>query len=142
MSDAIDVVRRLEEAWASWDGDTVRELLSPDLVQHTEHTGGGHPIDALIQANEGVRMAMPDVQRTIEDIFEEGDKVALRIRMQGTNTGGFPWFGIPANGKSVDTDWISIYRVQDGKVVEHWAQMDVPKMMMQLGAMPAPGDEM
>jgi hypothetical protein len=28
-----------------------------------------------------------------------------------------------------------------GKVVETWAQMDIPKMMMQLGAMPGPGGE-
>ena len=75
------------------------------------------------------------------DIFGEGDFVVSHVRMTGTNSGGLPWFGIPANGRKVDTDWITIYRLADGKVVETWAQMDIPKMMMQLGAMPAPGGE-
>ncbi len=51
------------------------------------------------------------------------------------NSGGLPWFGIPANDRSVDMQWISEYRVQDGKVVAHWAQMDLPTMMTQLGTM-------
>jgi len=37
-------------------------------------------------------------------------------------------------------DWISIYRLENGKVngkvAESWAQMDVPRLMMQLGAIP------
>ena len=61
------------------------------------------------------------------------------IRMTGTNTGGLEWAGLPANDKAIDTDWIQISRHgQDGKIVETWAQMDIPKMMVQLGAMSAP----
>jgi hypothetical protein len=37
----------------------------------------------------------------------------------------------------VDFHWIQISRHdQDGRVVETWAQIDVPKLMTQLGAMP------
>ena len=135
MTDAVGVVRRLEEAWASFDHDTVRELWDPRFAEHAQHLGNPGDLDAAITANEGVRMAFPDVARTVEDIFGEGDKVVVRVRMQGTNSGGLPWFGIPANDRSVDVQWISEYQVRDGKVVAHWAQMDLPTMMMQLGAM-------
>jgi len=139
VSNAADVVRRLEEAWASYDADTVRSLISPDHVQHTEHVGGGGDIDMVIQGMPLFRAAFPDCERTIEDLFAEGDKAVVRIRMRGTNEGGLPWFGIPANGLKVDVEWISIYRVDGDQVVEHWAQMDIPRMMMQLGAMPGMG---
>ena len=57
----------------------------------------------------------------------------------GTNDGGIAWAGVPANGKPIDTDWIQISRhADDGTIVETWAQMDLPKMMVQVGAMPAP----
>jgi predicted ester cyclase len=139
VSDAAEFVRRLEDAWASFDHDTVRQLWASDMVEHTHHTGGGNGLDVAIQNNEGVRTAFPDCRRTIEDIFADGDKVVARVRMQATNEGGLPWFGIPANGNRVDVEWISEYRVADGKVVEHWTQMDVAKLMQQLGAIPAPG---
>ena len=59
--------------------------------------------------------------------------------MTGTNDGGITWAGVPANGKPVDTDWIQISRyADDGTIVETWVEMDIPKMMMQVGAMPAP----
>jgi predicted ester cyclase len=47
--------------------------------------------------------------------------------------------GVPANGNKVDTQWISIYRLSNGKVVEHRAVMDIAGMMQQLGAIPSPG---
>ena len=62
--------------------------------------------------------------------------------MQGTNTGeAIAWAGLSEpTGKVVDFDWIQISRhTEDGRIAETWAQMDIPMMMMQLGAMPAPG---
>lgn len=131
-----DVVRRLEGAWASYEHDTAREIMGSTWEEHAQHLGSKPDIEDAVQSNEGVRMAFPDAIRTIEDIFSEGDKVVVRIRMQGTNKGGLPWFGIPANDAKVDCQWISIYRLADGKVVERWAQQDVPTLMQQLGAMP------
>ena len=92
-------------------------------------------------AHQQSMQAFPDRQNEVLDIFGEGDQVVAHVRMTGTNTGGLPWFGIPANDHKVDTDWITIYRLEGGRVVETWAQMDIPRMMMQLGAMPGMGGE-
>ena len=62
--------------------------------------------------------------------------MVARCRMTGTNRGGLPWFGIPANDRAIDIEYIQILRIEDGSVKETWAQMDLPKLMMQLGAMP------
>lgn len=82
--------------------------------------------------------AFPDRQQEVLDLFGDGDKVGSCVRMTGTNQWGLPWFGIPANGKAVDLQWITIYTLEDGKVVETNAQMDIPTMMTQLGAAPPP----
>ena len=140
--DNIGVVRRLEEAYNTQDLDVLDELIADDFVAHTPGS------DQIPPGREGIKMAhqmsmqtFPDRRVEIEDIFAEGDLVVVRQRLTGTNTGGLPWFGIPANDKAVDTEDIQILRVQHGKVHETWAQMNLPKMMMQLGAMPGPGGE-
>ena len=136
--DNIDVVRKLEEAYNKADYDAVDGLLAADFTPHTPGSETMPPgIEGAKLADQGTHQAFPDRKQEILDIIGEGDRVVAHIRMTGTNTGGLPWFGIPANGAKVDTDWIQISRHgPDGKIVETWAQMDIPKLMMQLGAMP------
>ena len=143
MSDVernIDVVRRLEQAYRDRDYDTVRACVAANLVAHTrgsEMLPAG--VEGAIAANEGGWTYFPDRTTEIEDVFGEGDRVTTHVRMRGTNTGGLDWAGIPPSDKKVDTDWIQISRhAEDGTIVETWAQMDLPKMMVQLGAMPGP----
>jgi predicted ester cyclase len=137
----IDVVRRLEDAYNRRDYSVLADLVRDDLVAHTpsaDPTGQKHV--GLQANNEGAYSAFPDKRTTIEDIFGEDDYVIARVRNRGTNTGGLPWFGIPANDAKIDLQWIQISRHDaDGKIAETWAQMEVPKLMQQLGAMPSPG---
>lgn len=139
--DNVSIVRRLEEAYGKADYDTVRELISPEFVPHTPGSEGMPPgVEGAVAADQGTWTAFPDKKTEILDIFGEGDKVVSHVRMTGTNTGGLPWFGIPANDAKIDTDWVQISRHDaDGMLVETWSQMDLPKLMVQLGAMPAPG---
>ena len=143
MSDAarnIEVVERLEKAYNERDNDTVRACLATDFVAHTpgmEMVPAG--VEGAIAANEGSFSFFSDKQSEILEIFGEGDRVVSHVRMTGTNDGGISWAGVPANGKPIDTDWIQVSRhADDGTIVETWAQMDLPKMMMQVGAMPTP----
>jgi predicted ester cyclase len=143
MSDVarnVELVRRLEQAYNERDNDTVRASVAADLVAHTpgaEMMPSG--VEGAIAANEGSHSAFPDRRTEIMEIFGDGDRVVSHVQMTGTNDGGLPWAGVPANGKQVDFDWIQISRhADDGTIEETWAQIDVPKMMVQLGAMPAP----
>jgi predicted ester cyclase len=134
------VVRQIEEAWNANQLDKLDALFAPGFTMHSG------PPPQLPQGLEGAKMthgmamqAMPDRKTQIQDIIADGDQVAVRVRITGTNTGGFPWLNIPANGNKVDTEWISIYTLKDGKVTEHRAVMDLMGLMQQLGALPAPG---
>jgi predicted ester cyclase len=71
--------------------------------------------------------------------FGEGDRVVARIQDRGTNTGGLPWFGIPANGRVMDMGWVQITRHgRDGRIIEMWALADLPSLLSQLGAVAKP----
>lgn len=136
----IEVVQQLERAYQARDSDTIRECLAADFVAHTpgaEMVPAG--VEGAIAANEGTFTFFSDMRTEILEIFGEGDRTVSHVRMTGTNDGGIAWAGVPANDKPIDTDWIQISRhAGDGTIVETWAQMDIPKMMMQVGAMPAP----
>ena len=144
MSDVernIDVVRRLEDLYNRRDYAQIGDLVRDDLIAHTP-SSDQRPQDneGLIANNEGAYAGFPDKRTEVLDTFGEGDRVVARIREVGTNTGGLPWLGIPANDAKVDFEWVQISRHDDeGKVAETWAQMETPKLMMQLGVMPAPG---
>ena len=139
----IGVFRRLEQAYADRDYDTVRSLLSEDFTPHTPGSEMMPPgADGAIASNEGSFSFMPDRRTEILDLFGEGDRTVAHVRMTGTNTGeAIAWAGLSEpTGKAVDFDWVQISRhLDDGRIAETWAQMDVPKMLVQLGAMPAPG---
>jgi predicted ester cyclase len=80
--------------------------------------------------------AFPLYELIAEDMIAEGDEVAVRATFRGTHQGEFS--GIPATGNEVEIPVFLIYRIEDGKIVEHWMQADVMGLLQQLGALPAP----
>lgn len=79
--------------------------------------------------------ALPDLQAIIHDQVADDDKVVTRKTLRGTHQG--PLFGIPPTGKTVDIEVIDILRVSDGKITDHWNNVDRLGLMQQLGAIPA-----
>src|SRR5207248_3978098 len=49
------------------------------------------------------------------------------------------FMGAPPSGKRVSVAYIDLLRFADGKMVEHWVQMDMLGLLQQIGALPAPG---
>jgi steroid delta-isomerase-like uncharacterized protein len=70
-------------------------------------------------------------------LIVEGDKVVMRFTVAGTHKG--PLMGIPATGKSYKAPGISVFRLANGKIVEHWGVFDQLSVMQQLGLVPVPG---
>lgn len=132
------IVRRfVEEIFNRGNMSVADELMAPDFVEH-EELPPGIPRDreGVKQMTTMMRSAFPDFKATIEDIIAEGNKVVIRMTWSGTQKGEF--MGIAPTGKSVSIGVIDIIRIADGKLVEHWGQMDSMGMMQQLGAIPAP----
>jgi steroid delta-isomerase-like uncharacterized protein len=93
---------------------------------------GMPPLDAEghRQYSQVMITAFPDLERTVEDLVAEGDKVVARWTARGTNTGDFN--GMPATGKVATSSGITIFRIADGRIVEEWSESDMLGLMQQL----------
>jgi len=45
---------------------------------------------------------------------------------------------VPATGREIAVDALSLMRIENGAIAEHWCVWDTPGLMQQIGAMPAP----
>ncbi len=87
--------------------------------------------DHIAAGEEG----MPEYELIADHIIAEDDMVSVIGRFAGTHTGSF--MGIPATGKSFADVPIHItYKVEGGKIVDHWMLVDNASLMQQLGLMP------
>jgi predicted ester cyclase len=131
------VVRRWIETFNNPDThQTEAEVLAPGYVAHAPGLPGPLDLEAWTQFTAAFVEAFPDLRLTVEDIFSRGDMVAARVAFRGTHLGEFQ--GIPPTDKQVAFSSIEIDRMVDGKVVEHWFEMDLLGLMRQLGAIPEP----
>jgi predicted ester cyclase len=85
---------------------------------------------------QSFKTGFPDSQYEINDIFGEGDKVAVDVTMRGTNTG--VWTGRPPTGKPIAVGVIYLFTVKDDKVQSLKFESNQMLFMQQLGWMPAP----
>ena len=86
---------------------------------------------------EWLRGGFSDLRVEVEDLIAEGDKVVARIRMTGTHDGEF--VGLQPTGRTWNYEHIHIFRLAEGKILEHWAVREDLKAMIQLGVVSAPG---
>ncbi len=132
--------RHFEGAWEQGNVDLLDELLAPDYVNHTPATpelpAGSEGVKAVVSM---FRSAMPDLRVVIEDMIAEGDKVASRYTLEGTHKGNL--FGVAPTGQQLSIKSITVERVSDGKIREHWRNTDELGMMRQLGVLAPPGEQ-
>ena len=79
--------------------------------------------------------AFPDMKLPLLDFVAEGEKVLVRLRVQGTHTGAFG--DMAATGLPIDIGVLDLFQIRDGVLIEHWALLDNLGMLKQLGAVPA-----
>jgi steroid delta-isomerase-like uncharacterized protein len=117
----------------------------PDVSQYVVDGYSDHsppPIQGLAAGATGLRQvfafalaAFGEFHHEIAASVAEGDKVASRVTGFGKHTGDF--LGVPATGKNVTMSGITIHRVTNGKLAEHWAQIDALSLLQQMGAVPS-----
>jgi len=79
----------------------------------------------------------PAYTMDIDLMVAEDDLVSVIGRFGGTHTG--PFMGIPATGKTFsDVPFHVTYRVDGGKIVDHWILLDSADLMQKLGLMASP----
>ncbi len=68
--------------------------------------------------------AVPDLEVLVEDVIAEEDRVAVRVTFMGRAVEGIQ--GFISAGVPLTVTAIGIFRIREGKVVEHWGLMASP----------------
>jgi predicted ester cyclase len=118
------------------------EMLTDEFLEHNPlDPSMGNDRKAALATFEAVLASAPDLKVEILDLVAAGDRIAIRARYSGTDSGtgwGAP-MGVPATGKPFSIEGIDVAVVDEGgKFREHYGLFDVPGLMMQLGMMPPP----
>lgn len=117
----------------------IDELLPEDYIDHNPPLPDLPPGRAgVMQSSLILANAFSDVVHTLHDQLAEGDKVMTRLTTRGTFTG--ECLGFQPTGKTVEVSGIAVHRIRDGKLVEHWANMDMAGFMTQVSEA-APSEE-
>ncbi len=116
--------------------EVVDELIAPDAVDHAAMPGMPPGREGVKMRMAMLRTAFPDLHLTLDDQVAEGETLANRFTIRGTNSGTF--MGMPATGKPVVVTGIDLIRWRDGQIAEHWVQLDMLGLLQQLGVIPTP----
>jgi steroid delta-isomerase-like uncharacterized protein len=132
------LVRRwFEEVWNQGREETIDELFATNGIGY-----GLGDTEAPVQGPAGIRPfvrnlrgAIPDIHMKIEDSIAEGDKVTVRITVEGTHQGG--QLGVAPTGRRIKIAGVVIIRIANGQIVEGWNSWDQLGLLRQIGALPA-----
>lgn len=117
--------------------DRAAEFVAPDYLDHSALPDQGPGLEGATQRWAMFTAAIPDMRITIEDVLAEGNKVVVRYSVEGSHRGEM--MGIPPTEKCFRISGINITRMAEGKLAEHWEQMDTLGLLQQLGVTPASG---
>ena len=125
---------RYVAAFNNHDVSLLRDVIAENYVQHNGRAGQGL---AGTQATiKGYFDTFPDMHMQLEDSIISGDKVVVRVTITATHSKpvqlgpNAPLF--PPTGKKLSWGDIEIWRVADGKFVEHWDQSDLAGLARQM----------
>jgi len=126
-------IQAFVDAINSQDWIRLDSLVATDFVRHSI-AAGEPPVRSRADLVRYLRReyeTFPDAQEMILDIFAEGEKVAVRHHFRGTQHGVMGSY-LPT-GKTMNAEYIAIYRVRNGQILEAWTEWDNLAGLRQLG---------
>lgn len=140
-----ETVRRYyEEAVEGGRVELLEELVAQDAINHdplsdeTLSPEEARGFEGFRRHVDVFREAFPDGTFAIEDLVAEDDMVLVRFTIEGTHEGRF--LGFEPTGNRVRFTNMVLYRLEDGKIVERWAESDKLALLQQLGVVPGPDE--
>jgi predicted ester cyclase len=129
-----EIVAAFHEALERRDGAAF-ELVAEDLVQHA---AGPQGRDGLRQTLATLDGDLDHPTAAVHRVIAQDDLVVVHLTMHGRHVAStMPLLaGLPPTGKAIAWDFIHIWRVADGSIVEHWACRDDVGLLAQVGGWP------
>jgi|SRR5271169_3074481 len=131
--DSKQTIQASVDAINSPDWIRLDSLVATDFVRHSI-AAGEPPVRSradLVRILRRQYETFPDAQEMILDIFAEGEKVAVRHYFCGAQHGAMGSY-LPT-GKTLNAEYIAIYRVRNGQILEAWDEWDNLAGLRQMG---------
>ena len=128
-------IQRFDDMFNKPDIRIADEIFAPHFVAHLPLA----PILDLPNIKsfvQGFYAAFPDFRQEVNDSIVTSNRLVLRVTYYGTHMGDF--MGIPATGRTVTMPGIGIFHIENGLIVENWAEIDVFGVMHQVSDVPSP----
>lgn len=91
--------------------DLAEKYMQPDYIQHNPNAATGiEGFKAFFSRFGGPLPIEPAIKRGLISVIAEGDLVMLNFVQDNKDSKGQPY----------KTTWFDAFRVQDGKIAEHW----------------------
>ncbi len=125
------IIRRyFDEVWNQGNMEVIDELVARDVSGQDAAIDETRTIETVKEVVVLLRTAFPDASYTIYDLIGENDKVVARWSLTGTHRGTY--LDVSPTEKRVILKGIIIFRLEDGKIVEYWGEIDHLGLMRQL----------
>jgi predicted ester cyclase len=128
----VELVRTIVGQLEKGEVDVFTRLFAPDFKLYfpSNSTAPISREDTMGMAKMMVT-AVPDLAYSILDLFPSGDRVVLRLVMQGTHRAGAG--SGPPKETAIEAGAMIIFRIKDGLVVEELVDGDALGLFRQLG---------
>ena len=116
-----------------WGGEPerVEEIVDPDYLDHAA-SGLERGARSFELDRRALREAFADAEVTPQEVIVTGDLAVARVRFRGLHVG--PWAQLEPSGRSLAWEEIHIWRVRNGRLIEHWACRDDLAALCRVGA--------
>ena len=128
------LIRRwFDQVWNQGRADVIDQMSHPETRGYGQAEHGRQiDMDEFKKLWSDLRSAFPDIQFTIHDTIEQGEKVAAHWTATMTHKGEF--LGFAPTGRTANITGISLQRWENGKIMEGWDNWDQLGLLVQLGA--------
>ncbi len=123
------VLRVFDEVLNQGRYELFSERYDPTFVKHVD--GATFSLSEEMAQAKGTRALASDLVVTVDRIAAEGDLVAVAYTGRGTNDGAYG--GVPPTGKAFVMAGATVYRFQEGRIVEEWTYYNELELLRQLG---------
>ena len=130
------IARRFADALTARNLDAFADLFADSYVNHQTSAAAPPPPSGVTAKAATVAFfaarlkALPDLRVSIQTTVAEADKVGASFVYEGTQEG--PLYGIQPTHKRLWFTSCDIFRVADGKIVEHWGMGDIAGVVAQM----------
>lgn len=137
QSNATDpAIAAFAKTLSAHDMDAFAALFADDYVNHQMSAAAPSPPAGITAKQATVAFfaarlkGLPDLAVAIEASLANSAMAAASFVYTGTHRGMY--FGVPPTGKSLRFTSCDIFRVRNGKIVEHWGMGDIAGTLAQM----------